>query len=37
MQCVERFNKNAAVAWFRIFNYSMKEEDINKDMNNGWN
>lgn len=36
MQCVERFNKNAAVAWFRIFDYSMKEEDINKDMNNGW-
>jgi hypothetical protein len=36
MQCVERFNKNAAVAWFRIFDYSMKEEDITKDMNNGW-
>lgn len=36
MQCVERFNKNAAVAWFRIFDYVLKEEDINKDMNNGW-
>jgi hypothetical protein len=36
MQCVERFNKNAAVAWFRIFDYSMNEEDINKDMNNSW-
>jgi hypothetical protein len=36
MQCVERFNKNAAVAWFRIFDYVLKEEDINKDMNNEW-
>lgn len=36
MQCVERFNKNAAVAWFRIFDYSLKEEDVNKDMNNDW-
>ena len=36
MQCVERFNKNAAVAWFRIFDYTMKDEDITKDMNNQW-
>jgi hypothetical protein len=36
MQCVERFNKNIAVAWFRMFDYVMAEKDIIKDMNNEW-
>jgi hypothetical protein len=33
MQSEERFNKETAVAWFRIFDYSLAEDDINKDMN----
>jgi hypothetical protein len=36
MQCVERFNKNIAVAWFRMFDYVMVEKDVIKDMNNEW-
>jgi len=36
MQCIERFNKDAGVAWFRIFDYVLDKENIRKDMNNEW-
>jgi len=36
MQSVENFNKNVAVAWFRIFDYVMTPADVMKDMGNEW-
>lgn len=36
MQSVENFNKDVAVAWFRIFDYVMTPADVAKDMANDW-
>ena len=33
---VEQFNKDAGVAWFRIFDYTMSAEDVQTDLSNGW-
>jgi hypothetical protein len=33
---VEQFEKNVGVSWFRIFDYSMTQDDINTDRQNAW-